>query len=318
MEEIKIEIGARRTRVVVYEDVGYGIPKEAIYHEPRILSEEQKQQRKIAYAASNYIRRLKMRREVFNELVYNNFAVPNVSFITLTFDDSKRGEKDYTQLQQTHREFKNFILRMNRRYEGFKYVATFGRQENGNWHYHILCNLDDDTTHSEIEAIWKLGYVWIEYLKNYSELYDKASYCIRNMNAIGFTELQGEKGYLCSKNLQRNIILRTWKENELEECQQVFHDLRNKPSKLLYTASKVQGIKTDVPDPETGEIYTYYDDQKEINETLKNFGYTPWVSKYHHISSGAKYSERFQLLPTAKKINKRKGKRPISKALNKN
>ena len=36
MEQIKIEIGAKRTRVVVYEDVDYGIPKEENIKQPKI------------------------------------------------------------------------------------------------------------------------------------------------------------------------------------------------------------------------------------------------------------------------------------------
>ncbi len=305
MEEVKIEIGARRTNVVVYEDVAYGIPKETMYRQPKILTEEEKQKRKEAFQANNYYNRLKARRDTVKELVYNNFAVPNVSLVTLTFDDSKRGGKDYTDLAQVHREFKNFMLRMNRRYTGLKYVTVFSRQKNGNWHYHMLCNLDNETSSHEIEAVWKLGFVWIDYIKDYGELHEKTSYCIRNMQDIGLTELQGEKGYLCSKNLQRNIVLRTWREDELAECQEVFKDLRSKPSKLLYTASKVQGVKVDVADTETGEILTYYDDEKEINEALKKYGYTPWVSRFHHVSSSARYPERFHLLPTAQKIQKK-------------
>lgn len=313
MEEIKLVIGARRTQVIVYEDVDYGIPKDAIYKEKKIPIKDQndkeqdnKEQKQSPYSSFNYYQRLKKRRETLKELVYNNFVVPNISFLTLTFNDAQRGEKDYTDLATTHREFKNFILRMNRRYSNFKYVGVFARQKTGNWHYHLICNLDHTTTNKEIEAIWKRGYVWIEYIKANGDLFDKVTYCIRNMQEVGLKELQGEKGYLCSKSLQRNIILRTWKENEIQECKELFEDIRTKKSKLLYTSEKVQGVKAETVNQETGEILYYYDNGKMLNDTLEKYGYEEWKSTFYHISSTAKYPERFKLLECAKKIEKTK------------
>ena len=192
MEEIKLVIGARRTQVIVYEDVDYGIPKDAIYKEKKIPIKDQndkeqdnKEQKQSPYSSFNYYQRLKKRRETLKELVYNNFVVPNISFLTLTFNDAQRGKKDYTDLATTHREFKNFILRMNRRYSNFKYVGVFARQKTGNWHYHLICNLDHTTTNKEIEAIWKRGYVWIEYIKANGDLFDKVTYWRRNMQEVG-------------------------------------------------------------------------------------------------------------------------------------
>lgn len=313
MEEIKLVIGARRTQVIVYEDVDYGIPKDAIYKEKKIPIKDQndkeqdnKEQKQSPYSSFNYYQRLKKRRETLKELVYNNFVVPNISFLTLTFNDAQRGEKDYTDLATTHREFKNFILRMNRRYSNFKYVGVFARQKTGNWHYHLICNLDHTTTNKEIEAIWKRGYVWIEYIKANGDLFDKVTYCIRNMQEVGLQELQGEKGYLCSKSLQRNIVLRTWKENEIQECKELFEDIRTKKSKLLYTSEKVQGVKAETVNQETGEILYYYDNGKMLNDTLEKYGYEEWKSTFYHISSTAKYPERFKLLECAKKIEKTK------------
>lgn len=304
MEQIKIEIGAKRTRVVVYEDVDYAIPKEENIKQPKIPTnqeKEEKEKKQSQYKEFNYYNRLKKRRDAVKELIYNNFAVPHVSLVTLTFDNNKRGDKNFSDLDQVHREFKNFILRMNRAYNNFKYVAVFNRQENGNWHYHMFCNLDKKTSNTEIAEIWKLGYVWIEYIESNSELYDKVSYCIRNMQEIGLTELQGEKGYLCSKNLNRNIVLRTWKESEEQMCDKIFQELKDKPKKLLYTAERVQGIKAETLDKETGEILTYYDNQVQLDEMLASNGYEEWVSKFHHISSSKKYPELFKMLPTAEK-----------------
>ena len=86
MEEIKLVIGARRTQVIVYEDVDYGIPKDAIYKEKKIPIKDQndkeqdnKEQKQSPYSSFNYYQRLKKRRETLKELVYNNFVVPNIS-----------------------------------------------------------------------------------------------------------------------------------------------------------------------------------------------------------------------------------------------
>lgn len=311
MDEIRIELGVRRTKVTVYEDVPYTIPKEKNCRMPKILTEAEKQKKeqlKEVFSQSNYWRRLKKRRDTFKEIAFNNFEVPHVSLVTLTFDDSNRNDKDYTVLDQTHREFKNFILRMNRVYDNFRYIAVFSRQQNGNWHYHMLCNLDRQTSSEEIGAIWKLGYVWIDYIESNSDFYDKVSYCVRNMQECGVAELQGEKGYLCSKNLNRNIVLRTWKEDEEQRCEEVFEELKDKPKKLLYTAKKVQGVKAKTVDEETGEILTYYDDQIQLNDWMKDCGYEEWISKFHHITSSVRYPELFNMLPTAtKKLRSLKG-----------
>lgn len=124
------------------------------------------------------------------------------------------------------------------------------------------------------------------------------------MQEIGLAELQGEKGYLCSKNLNRNIVLRTWNESEEQMCEEIFQEIKDEPKKLLYSAERVQGIKVETFNEETGEILTYYDNQVQLDDVLANNGYEEWVSKFHHISSSKKYPELFKMLPTAEKILK--------------
>ena len=43
-----------------------------------------------------------------------------------------------------------------------------------------------------------------------------------------------------------------------------------------------------------------------LNDTLEKYGYEEWKSTFYHISSTAKYPERFKLLECAKKIEKTK------------
>ena len=58
------------------------------------------------YAEFNYYNRMKKRREKIKELCYNNFALPNVVMLTLTFDIQKSKEQNYTDLKKAHYEFK--------------------------------------------------------------------------------------------------------------------------------------------------------------------------------------------------------------------
>ena len=74
----------------------------------------------------------------------------------------------------------------------------------------------------------------------------------------------------------------------------------------MYTSEKVQGVKAKTADQETGEILYYYDNQKILNDTLERYGYEEWKSTFHHISSSAKYPERFKLFECAEKIQKKK------------
>ncbi|MFW5554084.1 MAG: hypothetical protein ACOCN3_03875, partial [Roseburia inulinivorans] len=50
---------------------------------------ESSDESKSKYFKANYTQRLSTRRRTFRELSYNNFKVPNVCFITLTFDPNK-------------------------------------------------------------------------------------------------------------------------------------------------------------------------------------------------------------------------------------
>lgn len=171
------------------------------------------------YAKYNYAKRVKQRRSKFKTLAYINFAVPNVQFVTLTFDS--RSFKGANDLDTCHKAFQKFIKRIRHQYDDFRYLAVFSRQTNKNWHYHMICNFDETVSGKTIYDLWTYGIVHNTVLTKYNEFDTSASYCIDNMEQVAWDELQGEKGYLNSNGLQNKIVLRSWNENESDmafEC----------------------------------------------------------------------------------------------------
>lgn len=244
---LKIVIGARRTQVIVYTDVpveekeedGF-IEKETepetplnnVFYNTCVATCDILDKGTSKYRKHNYDRRRRARINSVRELIYNNFNPDYCCMVTLTFD-SKMG-KDFKELDVCHKEFKKFIQRMHYKYDGFAYVATFSKQKRGNWHYHLICNIHSDTDPLMVKKIWKNGSVYISTIKGGSELREKVNYCIDNMEDVSVKYLQTEKGYLCSKGLQRNIVLCSWKEDDVEECLKYFQEIKTMDSKLIY------------------------------------------------------------------------------------
>ncbi|MFT9486053.1 hypothetical protein TEPIDINF_002211 [Tepidibacillus infernus] len=102
-----------------------------------------------------------------------------------------------TSLKTCNREFKKFIQRMKNRYENFKYVAVMSRQDNGNWHYHMVCNLGY-IAFNELKQIWGLGGVFIGKIRNKTQLSRATSYASKNTN--------NARLYLKGQNLSQDII----------------------------------------------------------------------------------------------------------------
>jgi wyosine [tRNA(Phe)-imidazoG37] synthetase (radical SAM superfamily) len=92
------------------------------------------------------------------------------------FDIEKIQDLDFT-----HKEFKKFIQRMNRRYEDFIYLATFSRQENGTWHYHMITNMIMDESVNNIQNIWGNGSCECKNM-NSGDYYTNVKRCIVKCN----------------------------------------------------------------------------------------------------------------------------------------
>lgn len=296
--DIKIIVGARRVRVMVYEEMDKSFVGGIGSIVPGAERESWQRDRLNpgALAEENYKRRKKARRDAVYSIIYNNFQQKHTSMITLTFAAAE-GDTSVQNLHTCHHAFKKFIQRVNYKYDGFKYVATFSQQENKNWHYHIVSNLTDIST-TELQELWGNGFTWFYKIQNDGELRGKATYCVENMNEAAADELKWEKGYLCSKGLQRNIVLRTWNAGEAEDCRATFEKIAQSPSKLLYKSAHHVGVKMEV-DTDEGTKATRYTKNAQLDDELIAAGGEEWHSTYHHIKSDMDTSPMFNLLPSA-------------------
>lgn len=169
---------------------------------------------KSEFAEKNYQRRMARRESVISEIFDNNFSQGNI-FITLTFDPAICDEAEIRDIECTHKEFKKFIQRMNRRYEDFLYAATFSRQNNGAWHYHMITNLVMHEGIDDIQNIWGNGSCTCKNLYSGEYFANTKDYLCDNMEEFE-DEKKGRHGYLCSKNVVRAIVLRADKPEDAE------------------------------------------------------------------------------------------------------
>lgn len=128
-------------------------------------------------------------------------------------------EDKYQDLKVCNREFKKFIQRMNYRYENFRYVAVMTRQRNQRWHYHMFCNLPF-VDYKSLLDVWKNGGVFVS-VTDGENFEIKWKYMIQNMSKDKAPDLAGEKGYLSSRGLKRNVVFRSWKWDEAEQCREI-------------------------------------------------------------------------------------------------
>ena len=298
----KLELGRKRTRVTTYENLRLNTRTQP----QKEKSEETKPRLPSAYADHNYYKRMHQRKEKIKELAYNSFEYKSAVMITLTFDTPTR------ELQQAHKKFKQFIQRVNSHYDGFRYLATFSKQKNGSWHYHVLCNFKPTTRNATIMELWKNGITYITVLDK-SAMFDTAiKYLIDNMEeAAG--DIKGKHGYLASDNLEKNIILTSYKAEHEQEFDEAFQRVLENPRGILYYTKNHLGIQGETVDPETGEFITYTIPNQQLNPHLEKAGFSTWESVFHHLSSSARFDEKFSVLQTAvpkqKKLKKAKSKK---------
>lgn len=305
----KIEIGRRRTRVVTYENLRIQTthpikeqkPKKIL---PSIPSD---------YAGFNYYNRIKKRRNTIRELAYNNFEFDKSVLLSLTFDGS--AGTDYVILENAHREFKKFIQRINSHYNNFKYLSTFNRQRNGNWHYHVLCNFPASISNTTITDLWGKGYTYITRFNQSTRFDVGVQYLIDNMEESA-EDTKGKHGYLSSSNLERNIILTSYKVEHEKEFDEVFARIEESNRSILYSTKNHLGIQGETINEETGEIGTFTIPDRELDPMLEDAGYTSWDSIFTYVSSDARFTEKFSAIEVAtpkpkkfKRTNLKKQKR---------
>ena len=302
----KIKMGRHRTQVTTYENL-------TLQTTHPIKEDKQKKIKPTIpsdYAGYNYFMRQKKRRRVFKEMAYNSFDEKRSVMLTLTFSP-EQGE--YTEISKAHREFKKFIQRINSHYNDFRYIATYSRQSNGNWHYHVLCNFDTNIKNSEISAIWKRGKTYVTYIKDSGMFITVLEYLIKNMNESA-EDLKGKHGYLCSKAIERDIEVVSWRAEQEKEFDEAFERVEANDRVILYETRNHLGIKGERVDEETGEIFEVTIPDRELDNTLRNAGYDSWDSVYTHLSSKADFSDKFSELrvATPKQCDKKVGSKEIS------
>ena len=179
------------------------------------------------YTLYNYRKRIKERSAKFRAYAFINFTKGSTHFATLTFDPATFPGAD--DLDVAHDAFRKFVKRVQGKYTDFKYAGTFSRQKQTNsWHYHMFFNFDETVTTKDIEEMWQYGFVSSTFITSNDELYTKISYCIDNMFKVSYSDLKGEKGYLRSKNLQDQLVLRSWNKKESAKAYELLHELLQK------------------------------------------------------------------------------------------
>jgi len=189
------------------------------------------------YSVYNYNKRVKQRVLKFRTLAYINFRVPNVQFVTLTFDPKKFEYAD--NLDECHHAFQKFVKRFHKKYSDFMYIATFSRQKSNSWHYHMLCNLNINVKNKPIQDIWQYGMTHSTAITTYNEFDTRVSYCIDNMYKVAWSDLRGEKGYLACHGLQNSVVLRSWNEAEHDKAYEYLAKILNSTDKPVDLVSRL-------------------------------------------------------------------------------
>lgn len=300
----KIKMSRKRTRITTYENM------QLQTSHPIKDTKKKKIKSSIPsnYADHNYYNRMRYRRNTIKEICYNNFEVPNVVMITLTYDNTKLDRSVCTDLERSHYEFKKFIQRVCSHYDNFKYLATFNRQTSGNWHYHVMCNFPSGISNNIIQQLWKNGFTYVTLIDSTAGFETAIKYLISNMNSAS-SELQSRKGVLYSKNCERDIIVDSWHANQEQDFMEAFERVENANRRILYETKNHLGIKGQTVNEQTGEIAEYHIPDRQLTAPLQQAGYESWDTVYTHLSSSADFSDKFSpLLPATPKPKKNKNK----------
>lgn len=297
----KIRVSRKRTHITTYENL--------VLQTTKPIKEEKPKKMKPSipsdYAQFNYFQRQKVRKNTVKELAYNNFEWQGSVMLSLTFD------RPMTDLAEAHKQFNLFIKRVNDHYDNFGYLTTFSRQSNGNWHYHVLANFPKGTKNSLISELWKNGITYISYMDSQARFDTAIKYLISNMSSVQ-SDLKGKHGYLASKNLERDKIITSYKQNDIDKFDEMFAVIRNSNNKILYETKNHLGIMGKNVDEETGEVHEYHVPNRELDEMLERAGYESWDTIYTHLSSSARFSEQFKPIvcatPKQKKFKRKNTK----------
>ncbi len=295
-------ISTLKLRIGRYHTVALDCEKVPIVQ--RSTNQRSEKKTKGKYEVFNYKKRMKKRIREIKEICENNFQIGKMSSITFTFDPNTDEGKNFTDLETAHKEFDKFIKRMNHHFDDFIYVATFSRQQNGNWHYHMLCNIDETITEKEIKDIWENGIITKKIVDSKKYFKNSTNYLVKNMNSV-CNELKGRKGYKCSRNAQTDIVIDLGKLDEQTAYEISEKIMQSKKVRELYQTDKEIGIKKQYIDEDTGEAEEFVDFNTELTEELKNKGYDKLILKSTAYSIDYRFTEMFPPLKIASRKNKK-------------
>lgn len=164
------------------------------------------------------------------------------------------------QLSYCNALFKKFIQRMKYRYDGFQYVAVAAKQDNGRWHYHLICNLNY-IPFQELYDCWGHGAVYFRSFRQSGSagFWAAIHYMQKNMTAEA-ENMKGEKGYLASKGLNRSKVFRSWIAVEQEAVSKLEKSLRETSPLYQYqTKHTYEGTSKDgIFVQDVNAVYKHY------------------------------------------------------------
>lgn len=216
------------------------------------------------YKKSNYNKRKKTRSSIIWDIVKNNFDETNTVYWTLTYSTSHQTANDLTTCLK---DFKKFRETIGRKYSHFQYITTFAQQQNGNWHFHMLCNVIC-LSEQKVSGLWKYGKVKKHRLNTVKDITNVTKYLVKNMQSAE-ESLQSKKGYLCSQNLSRSQVLRSWNEEESDACIEEFEQLKGLPKRVLYDVEKPCGAVVELEYP-SQTVKSFVAERSITSDTIAN------------------------------------------------
>lgn len=193
------------------------------------LLEETKKNRKEEYRRRTKARVIGM----VQRLVETNFNKDSI-FLTLTFND--QNNFDINNLKVCNSKFHNFIVKLRKEFENFKFLAVPEFQKRGAVHYHLIIN-QSFIKKDIITKFWKYGFIKIKdiyYLEGIGNYFTK--YLTKNSDD---ERLYGKKSFFTSKNFRRPKTV------YMETAEKIINRLNEKGIKPFYTneySSEFNGV----------------------------------------------------------------------------
>ena len=118
---------------------------------------------------------------------------------------------------------------------------------------------------------------------------------------VSADELFGRKGYLMSRNIERDVQMKSWTEDGEAALIAITDALKQHRVTKRYETEKHIGIGRAEVNAETGEVYEEQYIGAELTDLMQQMGFSDISSKCEYYSSAMRCPERFSVLTAAKK-----------------